>query len=287
MVRRRAGVRAAAALALAGLAACQEPAPRFEAPIASGVAALPLRDTQRFDAVLSNEGLLAALRGHAADRFVVDALGADAAVVVAQLPRGDFEARILGGGIAALAALADGHALVLGSGFVSVFNPVEPLGLLQLQGRVVSEPAPHGYTRILGIASGALEVIGRSDFHPGLFEAAMQVGPGVVQAGKLDILQRERELTPYIRAFAATCADRFLAGVAQDPMHLYDMGERLLAYFAAEGLNCAEVVNLSGDREALLAIDAEDGGSVAYFGNPTLPKASVVAFRPTAPATAP
>ncbi len=287
MVRRRVGVRAAAVLALAGLAACQEPAPRFEAPIASGVAALPLRDTQRFDAVLSNEGLLAALRGHAADRFVVDALGADAAVVVAQLPRGDFEARILGGGIAAVAALADGHALVLGSGFVSVFNPVEPLGLLQLQGRVVSEPAPHGYTRILGIASGALEVIGRSDFHPGLFEAAMQVGPGVVQAGKLDILQRERELTPYIRAFAATCADRFLAGVAQDPMHLYDMGERLLAYFAAEGLNCAEVVNLSGDREALLAIGAEDGGSVAYFGNPTLPKASVVAFRPIAPATAP
>lgn len=287
MVRRRVGVRAAAFLALAGLAACQEPAPRFEAPIASGVAALPLRDTQRFDAVLSNEGLLAALRGHAADRFVVDALGADAAVVVAQLPRGDFEARILGGGIAALAALADGHALVLGSGFVSVFNPVEPLGLLQLQGRVVSEPAPHGYTRILGIASGALEVIGRSDFHPGLFEAAMQVGPGVVQAGKLDILQRERELTPYIRAFAATCADRFLAGVAQDPMHLYDMGERLLAYFAAEGLNCGEVVNLSGDREALLAIGAEDGGSVAYFGNPTLPKASVVAFRPIAPATAP
>lgn len=286
MVRRRVGVRAAAALALVGLAACQEPAPRFEAPIASGVAALPLRDTQRFDAVLSNEGLLAALRGHAADRFVVDALGADAAVVVAQLPREGFEARILGGGIAALAALADGHALVLGSGFVSVFNPVEPLGLLQLQGRVVSEPAPHGYTRILGIASGALEVIGRSDFHPGLFEAAMQVGPGVVQAGRLDILQRERELTPYIRAFAATCADRFIAGVAQDPMHLYDMGERLLAYFAAEGLNCAEVVNLSGDREALLAIGAEDGGSVAYFGNPTLPKASVVAFRPIAAATA-
>lgn len=282
MAAGRPGARAFVTFALAGLAACQEPAPRFEAPIASGVAALPLRDTQRFDAVLSNEGLLAALRGHAAERLRVDAVGADAAVVVAHLPRAKFEARILGGGIAALAALADGHALVLGSGFVSVFNPVEPLGLLQLRGSVVSEPAPHGYTRILGIASGTLEVIGRSEFHPGLFEAAMQVGPGVVQAGKLDILQRERELTPYIRAFAVTCADRFLAGVAQDPLHLYDLGERLLAYFAAEGLTCGEVVNLSGDREALLAIGADDGGSVAYFGNPTLPKASVVAFRPVA-----
>ena len=283
MAAGRPGAWALVALALVGLAACQEPAPRFDAPIASGVAALPLPDTQRFDAVLSNEGLLAALRGHAAGRFVVDAAGADAAIVLAQLPREDFEARILGGGIAALAALADGHALVLGSGFVSVFNPVEPLGLLQLQGRIVSEPAPHGYTRILGVASGTLRVIARGEFHPGLFEAAMQVGPGVVQAGRLDILQRERELTPYIRAFAATCADRFLAGVAQEPLHLYDLGERLLAYFADEGLSCAEVVNLSGDREALLAIGAEDGGSVAYFGNPTLPKASVVAFRAVAP----
>ena len=43
-------------------------------------------------------------------------------------------------------------------------------------------------------------------------------------------------------------------------------------------LNCDEVVNLSGDREALLAIMSGDGQSVAYFGNPTLPKASIIAF---------
>lgn len=279
---RRAGARLVAALLVAGLAACKEPAPRFDAPIASGVATLPLRDTQRFDAVLSNQGLLSALRGHAADRLLVDALGANAGIVVAHLPRTEFEAHILGSSIAALDALGNGYALVLGSGFVSVFNPVDPLGLLQLEGRVVSEPAPHGYTRILGVAGGTLRVTARGEFHPGLFEAAIQVGPGVVQAGKLDILQRERELTPYIRAFAATCADRVLAGVAQSPMHLYDLGEHLLAYFADNALTCEEVVNLSGDREALLAIVAADGSSVAYFGNPTLPKASVVAFRAVA-----
>ena len=278
---RRAGARLVAALLVVGLVGCKEPAPRFDAPIASGVASLPLRDTQRFDAVLSNQELLAGLRGHAAGRLEVDAVGADAGIVVAHLPHAGFEARVLSGSTA-LDALGDGYALVLGSGFVSVFNPVEPLGLLLLEGRVVSEPAPHGYTRILGVAGGALRVTGRGEFHPGLFEAALQVGPGVVQAGKLDILQRERELTPYIRAFAATCADRVLAGVAQNPMHLYDLGERLLAYFAHQALTCEEVVNLSGDREALLAIVADDGGSVAYFGNPTLPKASVVAFRAVA-----
>lgn len=249
--------------------------------MASGVASLPLRETQRFDATLSTHGLLAALRGHAAGRLRVDAASADATIVVAHLPRDEYDARILGRGVAALDALGDGFAVVLGSGFVSVFNPVEPLGLLQLEGRVVSDPAPHGYTRILGVAAGGLQVIGRGAFHPGLFEAAIQVGPGVVQAGKLDILQRERALPPHIRAFAVICEDRFLAGVAQRPMHLYDVGERLLAYFAAQALACAEVVNLSGDREALLAIASDDGKSVAYFGNPTLPKASVVAFRAT------
>ncbi len=264
---------------LLALAACQEPAPRFEAPIASGVVSLPLRETQRFDATLSAAGMVAALRGHAGPRVVVDAVGEDSAVLVANLLRADFEAHLLGGGIAALDALGDGYTLVLGSGFVSVFSPVEPLGLLQLDGRVVSAIAPHGYTRILGVKDGDMTVTGRAQFHPGLFEAAIQVGPGVVQAGRLDILQRERELPTYYRAFTATCADRFLAGVAQVPMHLYDVGERLLAHFSANGLECDEVVNLSGDREALLAIASEDRRSVAYFGNPTLPKASVLAFR--------
>lgn len=273
---------ALAALAALVLGGCKEPAPRFEAPVASGVVAVPLRDTQRFDATLSQDGMLAALRGHAGDRFTVRPVGADAAIIVAHVPRAEFSARLLGRSIAALDALGDGYALVLGSGFVSVFNPVEPLGLLQLEGRVVSEPAPHGYTRILGVRAGVINVVARADYHPGLFEAAMQVGPGVVQAGRLDILQQERELPAYIRAFAVTCADRFLAGVAQVPMHLYDVGERLLAYFHANGLRCDEVANLSGDREALLAIASADGASVAYFGNPTLPKAALLAFREVA-----
>ena len=75
--------------------------------------------------------------------------------------------------------------------------------------------------------------------------------------------------------------DRWLAVVAQTPMHLYDLGEWLLRYFEAGNLRCSEVVNLSGDREALLAIFDADGNSIAYFGDPTLPKASIVAFKPT------
>ena len=266
-------------LVLTALVGCEDrPAPRFEAPLVSGVITLPLRETQRFDTLLSQQGLLAALQGVGQRHISVDSADA-AGLIVVQLPHAHFEATILGlGAVAVEALIEDSYTVVLGSGFTSVFNPVLPLGLLQIAGEIKSEPTPHGYTRILGASAGELRVIARDEFHSGLFEAAIQVGPGIVQNGRLDILQRERNLPAYIRAAVATCDDRWLAVIAQVRMHLYDLGERLLQYLEARNLRCAEVVNLSGDREALLAILSADGNSIVYFGDPTLPKASVVAF---------
>lgn len=274
--------RVALGLLIAGVAlgGCEEQAPRFDAPHASGVLTLPVRETQRFDAMMSTVGLHAAFQGsHGA--IDVGALGPSSKVLLTHVPQDRFEPVILGVENTALDALVDGgYTLVVGSGFVSVFDPVSPLGLLQLNGQVLSEVTPHGYTRILGVSDGTLRIIGRADYHPGLFESAIQVGPGVVEAGKLDITPSEREKrAPYIRAFVTTCEDRWLAGVAQEPMHLYDVGSLLVEMFEEDGLVCDEVVNLSGDREALLALRSDDGKSIAYFGNPRLPKGSVIAFR--------
>ena len=271
--------RAACLLVAFLVAGCEEPAPRFDAPLASGVITLPMLDSQRFDAMMSTAGLVAALQG-SGTAVAVDTPGAGHTLIVAHVLHAAFEPVILDVDTIALDALIDGgYTLVVGSGFVSVFDPVSPLGLLQLNGEVRSELTPHGYTRILGVRDGELSIIGRRDYHPGLFESAIQVGPGVVERGKLDIRPGERELPAYIRAFVATCSDRWLAGVAQTPMHLYDVGDSLVKYFERNSLVCDEVVNLSGDREALLALVSDDRGSIAYFGNPTLPKASVVAFR--------
>lgn len=274
----------AACLLLVFLAAgCEERAPRFDAPLASGVITLPMLDTQRFDAMMSTAGLVAALQG-GGTAVAVDTPGAGNTLIVAHVLHARFEPVILGVDTTALDALIDGgYTLVVGSGFVSVFDPVSPLGLLQLNGEVRSELTPHGYTRILGVGEGELSIISRRDYHRGLFESAIQVGPGVVERGKLDIRPGERELPAYIRAFIAACSDRWLAGIAQTPMHLYDVGDSLVKYFENNSLVCDEVVNLSGDREALLALVSDDRGSIAYFGNPTLPKASVVAFRQRAP----
>lgn len=267
------------AIAAVALGGCEDQAPRFDAPHASGVLTLPLRETQRFDAKMTTVGLYAALQGSHAS-IEVGSLGESRKVLLAHVPKRRFEPVMLGVENTALDALIDGgYTLVIGSGFVSVFDPVSPLGLLQLNGEVLSEVTPHGYTRILGVSDGTLGIIGRADYHPGLFESAIQVGPGVVEGGKLDIRPGERELQAHIRAFVTTCEDRWLAGVAQEPMHLYDVGSLLVEMFEEDGLACDEVVNLSGDREALLALRSDDGKSIAYFGNPRLPKASVVAFR--------
>ena len=63
-----------------------------------------------------------------------------------------------------------------------------------------------------------------------MFTSALQVGPGIVERGKLDISERDLERPKYFRTFVATCATRTLIGASQAPMHLHTLGKRLLAY---------------------------------------------------------
>lgn len=183
------------------------------------------------------------------------------------------------GGVTARGLVSSGMGVVLGSGFVSEFRPIAPLGLLQIDGTVVSELSNHGYTRIIGLRDGALDIIGRADYHRGLFTSAMQVGPGVVELGKLDISERELNLPAHFRAFVARCEASTLVGITLKPMHLYNLGGDLLATFEAAGFNCNEVANISGDLEALLAVTS--GDRTLYIGNPDSPKASLIAWKQT------
>ena len=200
-----------------------------------------------------------------------------------ELDHQHFEPIIVGvgdrsrGGVTARGQISSGMRVVLGSGFVSEFRPIAPLGLLQIEGTVVSELSSHGYTRIIGLRDGVLDIIGRADYHRGLFTSAMQVGPGVVELGKLDISERELNLPAHFRAFVASCDASTLVGITLAPMHLYDLGGDLLSTFEAAGLDCPEVANISGDLEALLAFGS--GERVLYIGDPDSPKASLIAFR--------
>lgn len=205
--------------------------------------------------------------------------------LVLELDHQRFEPVIAGvgnrsrGGVTASGQIDAGMQVVLGSGFVSEFKPIAPLGLLQIDGTVVSELSNHGYTRIIGLRDGVLDIIGRADYHRGLFTSAMQVGPGVVELGRLDISERELNLPAHFRAFVARCDASTLVGITSKPMHLYHLGGDLLATFEAAALTCTEVANISGDLEALLAVTS--GGRTLYIGDPDSPKASLIAWRQT------
>lgn len=181
-------------------------------------------------------------------------------------------------GISAEQAIAELKlTAVVGSSFVSAVNSMTPVGLLQVEGQERQRLQPHGYTRVLGLRHDAVGVIGTRDYHGGMFDSAVQVGPGIVESGALDILERDLEREPYFRAFVATCAETVLIGASTAPTHLYTLGQQLLAYAASAELACDEVVNLAGDREAVLAAATPNG--VVFLGHPRTAKAALIGFR--------
>jgi hypothetical protein len=169
--------------------------------------------------------------------------------------------------------------LVIGSSFVSEVHSLTPVGLLQIEGRIISELQGHGYTRVLGARADGLGVVASREYHRGMFESAMQVGPGIVEHGVLDISERDLQRPKYFRTFVGTCGSKVIIGASQTPMHLYTLGQRLLQFVAGLGESCDEVVNLAGDREVVLAIASADRSRLVYFGHPQTAKAALLGFR--------
>ncbi len=171
----------------------------------------------------------------------------------------------------------DAIAALIGSGFVSELMALTPLGLLQIEGEVVSRIQRHGYTRILGVGENNLGVVDHLQYERGLFPSAMQVGPGVIEQGELDISERDLERPAYFRALVATCGETTLLVASLTPMHLHGIGRSVLKFAGEQGFRCDELVNLAGDREALLAVRLADA-RMLFIGNPRTSRAALVAL---------
>lgn len=265
------------------IAACSDPAIDPAAPAGQALSGLAQAAAPAIgDGALNAEAVLDAFGGLAGKGVsVASIMDADASLVALRVDLAVFEPVLLGGdpgGVTAARALTRVQAVV-GSGFVAEVNSLDPVGLLQLEGRTLSPVQPHGYTRILGVRPQGLGVVGHRDYHRGMYDSALQAGPGIVEAGLLDISERDLNRPRYLRAFVATCGQEAVIGATLRPMHLFTLGQRLLAWFAETGLACDEVVNLAGDREALLALASGDGSRFAYVGHPLTAKASLLGFR--------
>ncbi len=218
------------------------------------------------------EGLSSTVVGAGPDRLLVFEIDPD-----------HFEPVLLtspGNGISALTALQENSAtLVIGSGFVTEAHSLAPVGLLQHEGTVLNPVQVHGYTRILGINDDGIGVVHRKDYQRGLFHSAIQAGPGIVEAGELDISERDLRRPRYFRSFVAVCRDRWIAGVSLEPAHLRTLGVLFLEHAQARSLACTEVVNLAGDRQAVL-VAATSAGRVFTHGDPHTHKLSLIGFMP-------
>lgn len=192
-------------------------------------------------------------------------------------------------GVKPIEAIAESRmSVIVGSSFVSQVHQMQPIGVLQVGGKLLQSVEQHGYTRILGIrgpddthqataSSGhRFEVVHRSQWPTARMHSALQAGPGIIEKGALDISERDLQRPKYFRSFVAECGESSVVGATLVPMHLYSLGAELVAYFDRHNLDCTEVVNLAGDREALLLV--REGDSVAYLGDPQPAKAGLIGF---------
>jgi len=175
----------------------------------------------------------------------------------------------------------DAVAMLIGSGFVSELMALTPLGLLQIEGEVISRIQRHGYTRIIGVGEKKFGVVDHLQYERGLYPSAMQVGPGVIEHGRLDISERDLERPAYFRALVATCGETTLFVASLTPMHLHAIGRSVLKFAGEQGLACDELVNLAGDREALLGVRLADS-RMLFIGNPRTSRAALVALESVA-----
>ena len=172
-------------------------------------------------------------------------------------------------------------SLLIGSGFVSQTHSLEPVGLLQIDGQTLSPVQVHGYTRIIGINESGFGVVHRNEFSRDLFYSALQAGPGIIERGQLDISERDLKRPRYFRSFLGLCDNAWLAGISLTPVHLRTLGEQLMTLFEAGQENCTEVVNLAGDRQAVLMATLPDG-RIAYHGDINAHKVSLIGFAQSA-----
>ena len=169
-------------------------------------------------------------------------------------------------------------SIVLGSGFVSEAHSLEPVGLLRVNDVQLSPLAPYGYTRIIGLNERDAGVVHRKTYERNMFVSALQAGPGIIEQGALDISERDLERPKYYRSFLALCGDGLSVGISTQPTNLHTLGQALVSLFANEGLDCPEVVNLAGDRQAVIAVRMGDGEGYFFHGDITTNKVTLFSF---------
>ncbi|MDA1074956.1 MAG: hypothetical protein O3A63_09405 [Proteobacteria bacterium] len=276
-----------AVVATVFMVACTDPDQCSDRPALRPTTSLPLLQTGHPPVRATYETVLAAFNQHTIPGLKVSGVnqGIDTSMLLIELDNRRFEPSIVTAdrvntGLSPVDAMRSGsYGVLIGSSFVSAGNPLIPVGLLRKRDQVLSELQIHGYTRILGLTPHGLGVIGHRVYERDLFASALQLGPGIVEQGELDISERDLTRPRYFRSFVALCADRTILGATIVPMHLRTVGAQFLRFADASHLQCDEVVNLAGDRETIIAVSSDAG--VTFLGHSDHARVAMLKFTNT------
>jgi len=183
------------------------------------------------------------------------------------------------GSSAAGALVQDSADVVIGSGFLASFDPLSPLGLLIVNGELVNEIRPNGFSTVLGVEEGRLWLVNKDDYEPERFSSALQTGPRLVEDGVLGNSPEEPRLRPPAkRAFVGFCEQDIIVGVSLDPIHLHDLAAFLASPKTDGGLGCQDAVNLAGGGSEALVVRTQKDGAPLMWGNVRMRQASLLTF---------
>ena len=220
------------------------------------------------------------------DNFAISELKVaqlNSTLIIAQFSQDQYIAEVVGiepkysSGISAVAAIEKLKAeFVIGSGYVESFVPPIPAGLLVVNNVTQSTVNEDGFSTLVAVANGKVNLIPKDQWADESFSGAFQVGPRLVEDGAAVILDLKKGSAT--RAFVGLREDNsVVAGVTLQNVNLQLLADFLAAPADSGGLATVDAVNLAGGgSEAFLYSNNND--QIAY-GNVKSRQASMLAFR--------
>ncbi len=170
----------------------------------------------------------------------------------------------------------EGADVVIGSGFVQDYSPPVPVGLLIVDGNIVSPLNLRGGLKfILAVRNNNIQIVSRETFDYEGVTGAIQVGPCLVKDGRVSIHSDEPDkIKLATRSFVGILSDgNIIVGVTLSPVSLLHLAKHLVSEY-----QCIDAVNLAGGGSEVFAIRQDE--EIKSFGNRYMRQASTIAFLP-------
>lgn len=168
--------------------------------------------------------------------------------------------------------------IIIGSGFVQNYFPLEPNGFLKIDGITINSLKDRGYNGIIGVKNSKLILTNHSSQLVSTLQEGFQSGPTLIRDGRIIYdfnSPKANELAK--RAFIGINAqNKIIAAIVTTPISLKNLASILLNPINVSDLKCKNSINLSGGGAETLVVKTKD--RVYPYGNTELDQAALLTF---------